>query len=57
MNFQIHSKFKSRNLGDVIQYGDEVLLRNSVTGYNLCISDTDFEYPKDLSLNECNPFE
>ena len=55
MNFKIYSKFKSRSPGDMIQYGDEVLLKNSTTGYDVCISDVDFEYPKDLSAEDCNP--
>jgi hypothetical protein len=56
MNFQIHSRFKSRVVGDPIQYGDEINLINQKVQYPLCISDLDFTPGSDRSVNETNPF-
>ena len=55
MIFQLIPRFKSRLLGEKIQYGDLVHLQHVISKQKLCISDTQFEMPFDLSKEDDNP--
>lgn len=55
MVFQLLPRFRSRQLGEKIQFGDLVHLLNVVSKQNLCISDTQFEPPFDLSADDDRP--
>ena len=56
MIFQFVPRFKSRNIGDKVQFGDFLYIKNIETNNLLCVSDTQFEVGVDLSQDEINPF-
>ena len=56
MTFQFLPRFKSRNIGDKVQYGDSLYVQNVSTLKKLCVSDTQFEEAVDLSADQANPF-
>jgi len=56
MTFQFLPRFKSRNIGDKVQYGDHLYVQNIGTQKKLCVSDTQFEEAVDLSADQLNPF-
>jgi hypothetical protein len=55
MVFQLLPRFKSREVGERIQYGDSIYIENLKTNHKLSISDGNFEPEFDLSSEEHNP--
>lgn len=56
MIFSFEPKFKSRKTGDLIQYTDFLRIKNVKTDNFLCISPTNSRSPRDLVMNNQNPF-
>lgn len=56
MNFTFIPRFKSRSLGDIIQYTDNLRLVNMENKNNLAISLENYISPKELYHYEENPY-
>lgn len=56
MVFVFESKFKTRKEGDLIQYSDNIKLKNSKNGAYLSISLSNFSGPESHFQEENNPY-
>ena len=56
MIFTILPKYKSRRIGDLVQFSDEVYIKNSRIDSFLSVSPFELESARDLYYPETNPY-